>query len=294
MRNSIKKECIISRRTCNVLFDLPQRIYIMETHFTILRKLKTVILAAALLFPALLSAQDYIYTVDTSPIAAKVSEIGEDYVIYKTFDNLNGPNYRLATWKILKIVFENGTQKTFAQTGPYLSNPGGYPYPPMPHYDNHCIEYHHGHYYCRHERLRGNEIADYIGYSLYGTEYMSAKRKYSWGIILTCLGAGSLVMGVSIHSCAASFYKFEKSNIPSFPGIPDREIPNDNIEYIGAAACYIAGAGCLGAGIPLLVKGQRGLRKIADDYNRNYRPDSREYSLNLGTTRNGVGLSLNF
>lgn len=272
-------------------FDLLQRIYIMETQFKIARKLKMAVLVAGLIFPAFLSAQDYIHTVDAKPIAAKVSEIGEDYIIYKTYDNLNGPDYRMSTWKILKIVFENGTEKIFAQTGPYLSNQGIYPYSSLPQHNNCRIEYHHGHYYCRHERIRGDAIADYIGYSLYGTEYMSARRKYSWGILLTCFGAGSLVMGVAMHASTASFNRFTQNNIhPSFMATSTK----DNSGYVGAAACYIAGAGCLGAGIPLLVKGQRGLRKIADDYNRNYRADSREYSLNLGATRNGIGLSLNF
>ena len=64
-----------------------------------------------------------------------------------------------------------------------------------------------------------------------------------------------------------------------------------------AAAGYIVGAGCLGAGIPLWVKGNRGLRNIADDYNRTYiNPDRNENSpnLSLGSTRSGIGLALNF
>ena len=58
----------------------------------------------------------------------------------------------------------------------------------------------------------------------------------------------------------------------------------------------LAGAACLGVGIPIWVKGNRGLNKIADDYNRNYGRDKFGYapSLSIGSTGNGVGLALVF
>ncbi len=65
----------------------------------------------------------------------------------------------------------------------------------------------------------------------------------------------------------------------------------------GIAVGYIASAACLGAGIPLWVKGTKGLRKIADDYNRTYvNPDrnSGTPNLSLGATANGIGLAFNF
>ncbi|MCM1176978.1 MAG: hypothetical protein NC308_11785 [Clostridium sp.] len=257
-------------------------------------KLNILLLALGLALPVCLSAQDYIHTVDTKPIAAKVTEIGEEYVIYRTYDNLNGPDYRISTWRILKIVFENGTEKIFAHTGPYAVNPfETTPYYAAPSCHGHALRYHKGHYYYENERLRNEQIADYIGYSLYGTGYLSAKRKYSWGFVLTCLGAGSLAMGITIHSFAAASENFASENFAGYSTMHE-DGGRNNSEYIGAATCYIIGAGGLGAGIPLLVKGQRGLRKIADDYNRNYGTDSKGYSLNIGTTRSGVGLSLNF
>ena len=76
----------------------------MNTHFTIPEKLKTAILVAGLIFPALLSAQDYIYTVDTEPIAAKVTEISEEQVVYKDFDNLEGPVYKISAWRVLSTT----------------------------------------------------------------------------------------------------------------------------------------------------------------------------------------------
>ena len=68
-------------------------------------------------------------------------------------------------------------------------------------------------------------------------------------------------------------------------------------KQVGLAVGYVTSAGCIAAGIPLWVKGNRGLRKIADDYNRTYvNPNygDRGASLSLGTTSNGFGLAFNF
>mgnify|MGYP007056182923 CR=1 FL=1 len=39
-------------------------------------------------------AQDIIHTIDGRSIEAKVIEINDNDILYKTFDNLDGPNYR--------------------------------------------------------------------------------------------------------------------------------------------------------------------------------------------------------
>lgn len=116
----------------------------MNTHFTIPEKLKTAILVAGLIFPALLSAQDYIYTVDTEPIAAKVTEISEEQVVYKDFDNLEGPVYKISAWRVLRIVFENGKEEVFAKASPYTGLPSAGPaYKPSSH-TIHPLEYRKG------------------------------------------------------------------------------------------------------------------------------------------------------
>ena len=71
-------------------------------------------------------------------------------------------------------------------------------------------------------------------------------------------------------------------------------------EHSSMGALYvaggIAGAACLGAGIPLWIKGNRKLNAIADDYNQRYGRNAYGYksSLSVGATGNGVGLALNF
>ncbi len=255
--------------------------------------MKVAVSVLALSFQICLSAQDYIHTVDTKPIAAKVTEIGEDYVLYKTFDNPEGPNYRIPSWRVIKIVLENGTEHVFPQTAPYnpdkfRSYPGAVP----PQHCNHGLKYHNGHYYYNQERLRQEEIADYIGYSLYGKEYMSAKRNYAWGMSLTFVGSFLMAGGIIMH--IANTVADRGMTPPSLDFGYSVSQDHGDPALVGAAVCYIAGAGGLGAGIPLLVKGKRGLRRIADDYNRNYSSGSGEFSLNLGATASGIGLSLNF
>lgn len=239
----------------------------------------TGIIAASLITAPASMAQDIIHTYDSTPVKAKILEIGDNYMYYKTWDNPDGPLYSISLSKVVKIVFENGTTKIFAPSSPYIG-PGPY--------GTHPLDYRWGHYYNPYGRLSRGQIADYIGYSLYGSEYMQASNRYSWGIYLTCAGVGCILVTVAAHIAS-----IEMESINNLHGIGSG-ISGSNA---GAAAGYIVGAGCLGAGIPLWVKGNRGLRKIADDYNRTYiNPDRNENSpnLSLGSTRNGIGLALNF
>lgn len=56
-------------------------------------------------------AQDVIMTRDYSVVNALVSEIGDDYVTYKAFDNQGGPNIKISTKNVFKITFQNGSEQ---------------------------------------------------------------------------------------------------------------------------------------------------------------------------------------
>lgn len=133
-------------------------------------KLKTILTVALAIVCCGLSAQDRIHLVDSRRvIEAKIIEIGEVDIIYKLYNNLDGPDYRLSTSRIESIDFENGTRQVFADgrrlaTGPYVD---GY----MDGYDDRGLDYRWGHYYMHDRRLRRQELTDYIGYSLYGEKY---------------------------------------------------------------------------------------------------------------------------
>ena len=237
----------------------------------------SIIIAISLVASRTSMAQDIIHTYDSAPIKARVLEIGDDYMYYKTWDNLDGPLYNMSLSRVVKIVFENGTTKTFAPVSPYIS-PG--PYGTYP------LDYRWGHYYSSYGRISRGEIADYIGYSLYGSEYMKASNRYTWGIYLTGAGVACLLVTIASHIAYVEMNDYTSQHGMYSSG-----------SDLGVAAGYIGSVACLGAGIPLWVKGSKGLRKIADDYNKTYvNPDrnSSAPNLSLGATRSGVGLAFNF
>lgn len=237
----------------------------------------SLIIVTALVTSRVSMAQDIIHTYDSAPVKAKILEIGDDYMYYRTWDNPDGPLYNISLSRVVKIVFENGTVKTFAPVSPYIGPGTGGACP---------LDYRWGHYYGPYGRIPRGQIADYIGYSLYGSEYMKAGSRYIWGIYLTGAGIAGLAVTVATHIAYAEMNDFTSRHGMSGAG-----------SGAGVAVGYIGSAACLGVGIPLWVKGNRGLRKIADDYNSKYvNPDVNDgaSNLSLGATRNGIGLAFNF
>ena len=233
-------------------------------------------------------AQDIIHTIDGYSIEAKVLEINDDDILYKTFDNLDGPDYRMSVSRIARIVFQNGTEKSFAPSTILVPSPFAYdPYGPYG-----PLEYRWGHYYDRRGRLYAEQLQDYLGVSLYGSDYRKARSQYQSGLWLTIGGATLLVSSI-ISSAMLSDYN---------RGVASMNMPSSmrSNEHSSVGALYvaggIAGAACLGAGIPLWIKGNRKLNAIADDYNQRYGRNAYGYksSLRVGSTGNGIGLALNF
>lgn len=231
-------------------------------------------------------AQDRIHLLDSRKIIeAKVIEIGEVDLLYRLYGNLDGPDYRISLSRVASIDFENGTRQVFTRggiTGPYVD---GY----IDGYDDGRLDYRWGNYYLGDRRLRRQELADYIGYSLYGEKYRKANNQYYWGVVLTGLGAFILTGTVTSQ--------IHQSRFDNNPGFQDKLFKDhSNNDSIGHTLGYIAGVACLGSGIPLWVKGNRKFNEIADDYNRNYGRRNLGYSssVTVGATRSGVGLALNF
>lgn len=57
--------------------------------------------------------QDMIYLKNNEQIKAKVTMVDDKSVLYKRFENLNGPEYKLAKKEITIIVYENGTSEQY-------------------------------------------------------------------------------------------------------------------------------------------------------------------------------------
>lgn len=232
-------------------------------------------------------AQDRIHLLDSRKvIEAKVIEIGEIDLLYKLYNNLDGPDYRISLSRIASIDFENGTREVFAGeqgvAGPYVK---GY----LDGYDDGLLDYRWGNYYLGDRRLRRQELTDYIGYSLYGEKYRKANNRYYWGVALT--GIGVFILAGTVTD---QIYQSRFNNNPAFQDKFFKD--NQDNGAIGHILGYAAGVACLGSGIPLWIKADRTLNEIADDYNRNYGRRNLGYtsSVTAGPTRSGVGLALNF
>lgn len=223
-------------------------------------------------------AQDIIHTFDGKSIEAKILEISEDTILYKTFDNQEGPDYRMSVNKVARIVFANGTEKVFAPAdifrsapvAPGYGNPNFGPYGP--------IVYRHGRFYDGYGRIYDDEFRDYLGVSLYGSDYLKARNQITGGCLLTFAG-GAAVSFSLIASLIISDYNKEDN-------------PFVKASQTGPTIGGLVGVACLAGGIPLWVKGGRKMKAFADDYNQRY--GAGKTNLSLGPAPSGMGLTLNF
>lgn len=229
-------------------------------------------------------AQDIIHIFTGTPIEAKIIEITDEYIRYKTFDNLDGPEYRISTSRVARIVFANGTEKIFAPADIFSTRPVSPYYDDFdPYYTYGPLVYRRGHFYDRRGRLYEDQLRDYLGISLYGNDYLKAERQRLAGANLT-LGGGFLLSLSLISSLFISSYN---------SGTSDSFFDDKKISQAGPVIGALAGVACLGVGVPLWVKGNKAMGKIADDYNRRYGPKDSP-TLSLGPTPSGLGLSLTF
>ena len=257
-----------------------------------MRSIVKLILLFTFIFAGFLNkafAQDIIHTLERKDIAAKILEINDFEIIYKSFDYLDGPNYKISLERVISVDFENGTKRSFAR---WHRNFG-----PDYFYDGY-MDYRHGGYYCRNRRLAGEDLMDYFGLSIYGSKYMRARNQYTWGTWLTVAGASCLAMGVIVHISSAEMGRMRnswRSEMYRGPYWSDSNSSFSDQSYL-YVPLYALGAVSLGAGIPLWKKGSRELRKLADDYNSLYEKEGANgrASLQLGLTPGGLGLAFNF
>ncbi len=206
-------------------------------------------------------AQDRIYFNDGRTTDAIVDEVGDSYIYYRLYGNPDGPICTTSTYNVLRIVYQNGTQQTFAG-GAFFDDRammllGNQPLKMR--FDN-------GHLYLGSRDRFGARQADYVAFNLYGDEYYAARKNKRWGGGLVYFGSFSAIWGVAFFCCS---------------------IPEAGALFSGL------GAACLGTGIPLLVKGNNRLKGIANDYNSKV-SDGNSLELTFGPCRSGVGFALNF
>ncbi len=223
---------------------------------------------ALALFPVLsANAQDRIYFNDSRIVDAVVDEVGDNYIYYRLYGNQEGPVCSTAIYNVYKIIYHNGEEQTFT---------GGI-YDERMFFDESMrallngqpvkMRFDSGNLYLGSRSRYGAMQADYVAFNLYGDEYYAARKNWKWGSSLTWIGSMFAAGGLTFWAISGGLE--------------------------GGIVLTAAGAACLGAGIPLWVKGSKKLKGIADDYNsRNSGPKSAE--LTFGPCQNGVGFALNF
>jgi hypothetical protein len=75
--------------------------------------MKTLIIAIALLTPALLTAQDILYKTNNTRLEVKVYEITDFSIKYKLYNNPEGPYYTISKKEAALIIYQNGTHEVF-------------------------------------------------------------------------------------------------------------------------------------------------------------------------------------
>lgn len=254
-------------------------------------KAKIILTSILLAFCAEAFAQDIIHTTDRRTIEAKILEITDEDILYKTYDNLGGPDYRMSIDRVERIVFENGTEKTFSPAAILVPGPYAYDY-----YDLYGpLEYRWGHYYDRYGHICSDSLYDYLGVSMYGSKYRKAQNQLQWGLWLTMGGAALLTTGIVCGAMQADYNRGVAQMRGNYSSYGIRGNDSSSMEAVDIATGIVGAAG-LGAGITLLVKGNKKMNEIADDYNLRYgrAAHGSKSSLNVGTTAHGIGLAFNF
>lgn len=224
-------------------------------------------------------AQDVIMTRDYSVVNALVSEIGDDYVTYRAFDNQNGPNIRISTKNVFKITFQNGSEQFFDASGKMVETKAeaqsslaavsdSRAYAPsrsalLERAGNNLIFQDNGSTWALTPEMVSPE---------FWNNYRSASVMQDAGEWLWAIGAGAFlgyILGWGIAGAPASM---ESSVI--------------------AVSC--ASISLIAVGVPLDIVGRKKLDRLGDEYNRQHGLGQPSVSLTIGAQQYGVGLALRF
>lgn len=132
-------------------------------------------------------------------------------------------------------------------------------------------------FYLDGERLSDSEIEGLIGSDIYHETVEGAQRQVRAGKTLTIMGGVTSLIGATMIAAGS---------------IEDSDSCDSSLLACGYMVAF-AGGILLDIGVPLLSIGTSRMKWVAENYNDN-QGGQREYSLNFGLQRHGVGLSLTF
>lgn len=231
-------------------------------------------------------AQDIIFTKASEVIEAVVVEVNDDDIVYKSYDNPEGPVYRMSVDRIAKIRYMNGKEDVFGNV-PEQPVAGGQVFlgEPVP-YGN--MRYDSGAMYLDGNMLTYADMQACMPLDLYNQARGGLKMRNSGKKLMI---AGGVITGVSVILIVAGA-----------ASLASQAYYNEGVYYdmaLGQAfaittgcVCIFPGVACLSAGIPLYCVGQSRAKRAAATYNS--RGQANQLTLNIGAARSGFGLYLNF
>ena len=238
-------------------------------------------------------AQDIILTTDGQLVMALVSEISDSAVTYKTPDNPNGPDYKLATSKIQKIRFSNGTEQVFTQPAPQAPQPAQptafQPADRQPTYSGAAVaqrsymDYSRGEFEVAGRELYEGEYRNYFNAEEFDTVNGAMRQRGAGkGLMI----AGGALVGAGMLCFIPGYICWIDSINDTYYGGLDWTA----YAFMWSGVSFMSVGGTLMTiGIPLYCVGDSRLRWAASSYNQR-----NQLALSLGAGRNGAGLFLRF
>lgn len=219
-------------------------------------------------------AQDIILMKDNTLVRAVVQEINDDSVVYRDFNNQNGPLYRVSISRVAKIQFQNGTEQVFSVSTPQAAARSR-------HAGLGTMVFSNGSLQLDGRVLSDHELHYIIGEDIFTETLIPARKQIS-------SGDSFIFEGALIGSLGALLLVF--NNVLNDPtDIDDLESYANGLRWGGlflASGCTL-----LSIGIPLKVIGKSRMRWIASDYNSHYEPMA---EVRFGSTPGGIGFTFNF
>lgn len=214
-------------------------------------------------FPSVLFAQDKIHTIQGKTLEVKIVEIGED-VVYKDFNNQDGPNYRIPSNEIASIVLQDG------KVIEMISIPDGFERPTELVVKGRAI-------YGDGVKIPKDSYIYLFGKD--GTDSINSGLKLKGiGNILTIVGCFGLAFGS--YMAAAHFSMLNNGEIDG----------SDKSLITVASGTIGAGISCLVASIPLKSVAKHKINDVVENYNN----PNQHATLSIGATNYGFGLALVF
>ena len=139
------------------------------------------------------------------------------------------------------------------------------------------------------QKLSKEDLSRILNPNLY-TDYTDSRRKRKSGVLLTSIGGGMLLYGGTAFGVGLSKLHEQEDGYYSGDDWDENALAAG---FMMGGALFIAPGVILSAiGIPKLIKGSNGLKRVAENYNA--QTDKPTASLSFAPSKNGYGLVLEF